>query len=100
MRGTTQGTPTQVSPHIGNDGHRQRYAHRAGTTLTWTRQNRHYAALCHGQSEQREAGTPQIYWLTLMNYLCFLRYFAFGTVSLQQNRNKNEVIGDSYISRR
>lgn len=63
--GTTQGIPTQVSTHIGNDGHRQRYAHRAGTTLTWTRQNRHDAALCHGQSEQRKAGTPQIYWLTV-----------------------------------
>ena len=75
--GTTQGTPTQVSPHIGNDGHRQRYAHRAGTTLTWTRQNRHYAALCHGQSEQREAGTPQIYWLTVDELSLIPRLFCF-----------------------
>ena len=80
--GTTQGTPTQVSPHIGNDGHRQRYAHRAGTTLAWTRQNRHYAALCHGQPEQRKAGTPQIYWLTVDELSLIPPLFCFRTVSL------------------
>lgn len=83
---TTQGTPTQVSPHIGNNSYRQGDAHRAGTTLAWTRQNRHYAELCHGQSEQCEAGTLKVYRLSLS---LFRYFFTFGgTCSIFAVREK------------
>ena len=46
-----KGASSQVPQDIGNHGHRQRYARRAGAEAPRSRQNRHHYALCHGQPE-------------------------------------------------
>ena len=54
-------SPTQIPANTGDDCHRQRDAHRTGSTAAWASEDRYDTALCNGEAAKRKAGTQEIH---------------------------------------